>query len=82
MPLLPDVIEPRESEITVLPEEAWQVSVAAHRHDGDALGLEVAATATRKRLDGAAVARALNEHHSAQLHNCIRSGRRRAAALP
>ena len=54
-------------------EHARQVPVAAHRHDGDALGPKVAATATRKRLDGAAVARALNEHYSAQLHKCIRS---------
>ena len=61
MPLLADVVEPRESYVAVLPEEAWQVPVAAHRHDGDALRLEVAATATRKRLDGAAVARALDE---------------------
>src|SRR2546421_9601615 len=82
VPLLADVIEPRELDVAVLPEEAWQVPVAAHRHDGDALGPEVAATATRKRLDSAAVARALNEHHSAQLHTCIRSGRRRAATLP
>src|SRR5438874_128925 len=82
VPLLADVIEPRESDVAVLPEEAWQVPVAAHWHDGDALGLEVAATATRKRLHGAAVARALNEHYSAQLHNCISSGRRRAAGLP
>jgi hypothetical protein len=69
MPLLADVVEPRESDVAVLPEEAWQVPVAAHRHDGDALGLEVAATATRKRLDGAAIARALNEHYSAQFHD-------------
>src|SRR5438876_9248650 len=82
VPLRADGREPRESDVAVLPEEAWQVPVAAHRHDRDALGLEVAATATRKRLDGAAVARALNEHYSARLHNCIRSGRRRAAALP
>src|SRR5438309_725536 len=66
VPLLADVIEPRESDVAVLPEEAWQVPVAAHRHDGDALGLEVAATATRKRLDGAAVGRGLSEQYSAQ----------------
>ena len=76
MPLLADVIESRESDAAVLPEEAGEVPIAAHRHDGDALGLEVAATATRERLDGAAVARALNEHCSAQLHHRIRSGRR------
>src|SRR5437588_501198 len=83
VPLLADVIEPCESDVAVLPEEAWQVPVAAHRHDGDALGLEVAATATRKRLDGAAVARALNEHYSAQLHNShqIRSTTSGGAAL-
>src|SRR5947208_168714 len=83
VPFLADVIEPRESDVAVLPEEAWQVPVAAHRHDGDALGLEVAATATRKRLDGAAVARALNEHYSAQLHNShqIRSTTSGGAAL-
>jgi hypothetical protein len=80
MPLLADVIEPRESDVVVLREKAWEIPVAAHRHDGDALGPKVAATATRKRLDGAAVARALNEHYSAQLHRCIRSGRRQAAA--
>ena len=49
----------------MLPEQAWEVPVAAHRHDGDALCLEVATTATRERLDGAAVARALDEHYSA-----------------
>ena len=75
MPLLADVIEPRESDVAVLPEEAWEIPVAAHRHDGDALGLEVATTATRKRLHGAAVAPAFDEHYSAQLHTCIRSGR-------
>jgi hypothetical protein len=64
MPLLADVIEPREPDVAVLPEEAWKVPVAAHRHDGDALGLEVAPTATRQRLDGTAVARALNEHYA------------------
>ena len=69
MPLLADVVEPRESDVAVLPEEAWQIPVAAHRHDGDALGPEVAATATRQGLDGAAVARALDEHYSAQLHD-------------
>ena len=69
VPLLADVIEPRESDVAVLPEEAWQVPVAAHRHDSDALGLEVAATAKRKRLDGAAVARPLNEDYSARLHD-------------
>jgi hypothetical protein len=82
VPFLPDVVEARNSDVAVLPEEPRQVAVAAHRHDGDALGLEVAAVATRKRLDGAAVARTLNEHHSARLHTCIRSGRRQAAALP
>lgn len=83
MPLLADVVESRESETAVLPEKAWQVPEAAHRHDGDALGLEVAATATRKRLDGAAVARALDEHHSSQLHtfNQIRSTTSGGAAL-
>ena len=83
MRLLAEVVEPRESDVAVLPEEAWQVPVAAHRHDCDALGPEVAATATRKRLDGAAVARALNEHHSAQLHNWheIRSTTSGAAVL-
>jgi hypothetical protein len=69
MPLLADVVEPRESDVAVVPEEAWQVPVAAHRHDGDTLGLEVAATATRKRLDGPPVARALDKHYSAQLHD-------------
>src|SRR5947208_13031542 len=69
VPLLADVIEPRESDVAVLPEESWQVPVAAHRHDGDALSLEVTATATPQRLDGAAVTRALNEHYPAQLHN-------------
>src|SRR5256714_297100 len=73
VPLLPDVVEACESEVSVLPEEARQVPEAAHRHDGDALGLQVAATAARERLDGAAVARALDEHHSAQLHTHIRS---------
>src|SRR2546430_8791708 len=78
VPLLADVIEACESDVAVLSEEARQVPVAAHRHDGDALGLEVAATAARKRLDGAAVARALNEHCSAQLHTGIRSAGRRS----
>src|SRR6266516_1646428 len=64
VPLLADVVEASESEVAVLSEEARQVPVAAHRHAGDALGVEVAATAARKRLDGAAVARALNEHCS------------------
>ena len=68
MPLLPNVIEPREANVAVLLKEARKVPVAAHRHDGDALGLEIATTAAGKRLDGAAVARALNEHHSVQLH--------------
>jgi hypothetical protein len=35
--------------------------------------LKVAATAARERLDGAAIARALDEHYSAQLHTRIRS---------
>ena len=74
MPLLADVIEPCEPDVAVLPEKAWEIPVAAHRHDGDALGPEVAATATSKGLDGAAVARAFNEYYSAQLHRCIRSG--------
>src|SRR3954453_3649538 len=69
MPLLAEVVEPRESNIAILPQYAWQIPVAAHRHDGDALGLKVAATATRERLDGAAVARAFDEHNSAQLLN-------------
>ena len=73
MPLLADVIEPSDSDVAVLLEEAREVPVAAHRHDGDALGLEIATTALRKRLDGAAVARALDEHYSARLHSCIRS---------
>ncbi len=76
MPLLPDVIEPRESDVAVLPEKAWQVPVAAHRHDGHALDLEVAATATGKRLDGAAVARALNEHYSVHLRERPLTSRR------
>jgi hypothetical protein len=82
MPLLADVVEPRKSEVAVLPEEARQVPVAAHRHDGDTLGVEIPATATRERLHCAAVARAFNEHYSAQMHTCIRSGRPQAAALP
>jgi len=64
MPLLADVIEPRESGVAVLPEKAWEIPIAAHRHDGDALGPEVTATATRKRLYSATVARALNEYYS------------------
>jgi hypothetical protein len=75
MPLLADVIEPCESDVAVLAEKAWEIPVAAHRHDGHALSSEVAATATRKRLDGAAVARAFDEYYSAQRHECIRSGR-------
>ena len=75
MPLLADVIEPRKPDVAIPPEEAREVPVAAHRHDGDALGLKVATTATRQRLDGAAVARALDEHYSAQLHDCIRLAR-------
>src|SRR5436190_2041044 len=75
VPLLPHIVEAGKSEVVVLPQEARQVPVAAHRHDGDALGSEVTATAARKRLDCAAVARTLDEHHSAQLHARIRSGR-------
>jgi uncharacterized membrane protein len=71
MPLLADVIEPRESDVAVLPEKAREIPIAAHRHDGDALGPKVTATATRKRLDGAAVARALDEYYSRCLHKCI-----------
>ena len=67
MPLLADVIEPREPDITVLPEaRGGSVAPMVRRR---ALGLEVAATAKRERLDGAAVARALDEHYSAQLHD-------------
>ena len=80
MPLLSDVVEPCEPDVAVLLEETWQVPVAAHRHDGDALGLEVAATATGKCLDGAAVARALDEYYPVQLHSYIRSSRRRTVA--
>src|SRR5207245_502952 len=69
VPLLTDVIEPREEDVAVLREEAWQVPIPAHRHDRDALGLEVAASATGKCLDREAVARALDEHYSAQLHS-------------
>jgi hypothetical protein len=36
----------------------------------------------RQRLDGATIARALDEHYSAQLHACIRPARRRGATLP
>src|SRR5437762_1278555 len=72
VPLLPRVVDARESELAVPLEEVRQVPVAAHRHDGDALGLEVAAKPTRERLDGQAIARTLDEHYSAQLH--IRTG--------
>jgi hypothetical protein len=72
--LLSDVIEACESDIAVRREQAWQVAVAAHRHDRDVFGLEVATAATRERLDGQAVARAFDEHCSSQLHACIRSG--------
>src|SRR3954465_14565145 len=82
MPLLANVVEPRESNVAVLLEEAWQVAVAAHRHDLEALGREVATAASSKRLDGAAVTRALDEHHSTRLHDRIRSGRRRWTPTP
>src|SRR4051812_44030546 len=68
MPLLPDVVEPREPGAAVLREGAWQVAVPAHRHDRDAVRLEVAAEAASKRLDGAAVTRALDENDPACLH--------------
>ena len=75
VPFLPGVVEAREPEVAVLLEQARQVPVAAHRHDRDALRLEVAATAARERLDGEAVARALDERHCTELHAEIRSGR-------
>ena len=68
----PGVVDARESERAVPLEEVRQVPVAAHRHDGDALGLEVAAKPKRERLDGQAIARTLDKHYSAQLH--IRTG--------
>ena len=71
MTFLAGVIEPRQWDVPVLPEQAWEVPEAAHRHDGDALGPKVATTPTRKRLDGTTVARALDKHYSAQLHKCI-----------
>jgi uncharacterized protein YcbX len=77
MRLLPDVVEARVPDVAVPPENTWQVSVAAHRDDGDALGLEVAAAAAGKRLDGETVARSLDEQHPIQPHGCIRSGRDR-----
>ena len=67
MSLLAYVVEPHKSDVSVLPEEARQVPVTAHRHDGDTLGMEIPATATRERLEGAPIARALDEHYSAQL---------------
>lgn len=76
--LLADVVEPREPDVAVVPEQARQVPVAAHRHDDDTLGVEVPAAATRERLDGTAIARAFDEHGRAQLHTSIRSGRRGA----
>ena len=65
MPLLADVIEPCQPNVAVLPEATCEISEATHRHDDDALGLEIATTATRKRLDSVAVARALDKHDSA-----------------
>jgi hypothetical protein len=82
MSLFPDVIETGEWDVAIPLEQAWQIPVAAHRDDGDAIGFEVAATATGKRLDSLLVAGALNEHYCARLHCCIRSGRPQAAALP
>ena len=48
----PGVVDARESERAVPLEEVRQVPVATHRHDGNAVGLEVAAAAARQRLDG------------------------------
>src|SRR5262249_2582711 len=69
VPLLTDVVEPRNADVAVLLEEAREVAVAPHRHDGDTLGSEIPATATRERLDGEAIARAFDEHPGTQLHS-------------
>jgi hypothetical protein len=85
MPLLAAVVQAREWEITVLSEEARQVPEAAHRDDGDSLGPKVAATASCERIQGAPVARALDENHSAQLHTAsdqVEGGRRSGACGP
>src|SRR5437763_8946507 len=71
MPFLAGVIETGERDGAVPLEDARKVPVAGHRHDGDALGLKVATAATCERLDSGAVARALDEDYSAQLHACI-----------
>src|SRR3954447_11370721 len=68
MPLLADVVQAHQTRAAVLIEDAWQVAVAAHRHDRDALGTQVPATATRERLDRAAIALAFDQDHAAQLH--------------
>ena len=52
IPLLAEVIQPGKPDVAVPPEEAREVPVAAHRHDGDAFGFKIAATAARQRLDG------------------------------
>jgi hypothetical protein len=50
--------------VAVLPEETRKIPVAAHRHDGHSLDVEIPATAPRERLDGAPIARAFDQHHS------------------
>jgi hypothetical protein len=71
--LLADVVETSDEHLTVLPEEARQIPIAAHRHDGDTLGVEIPATAPGERLDGAAIARSFDEHYAARLHGTHQS---------
>lgn len=82
VPLLASVIEPRQLDIVVLLEEKREVPEASHWHDADALRDEIATTATRERLDGATVARALDKNVSVHMQDSIRSPERRAATLP
>src|SRR4051794_39981568 len=68
MPLLADVVQAGQSQAAVLIEDTWQVAVAAHRRDRDALRVQISATATRERLDRAAIALAFDQDHAPQLH--------------
>src|SRR4029079_5229170 len=68
--LLAGVVQPRHERSAMSCEEPRQVPVAAHRNDGDTFGAEAAAAATRERLDGAPVARALDEHDRARIDPC------------
>jgi hypothetical protein len=69
VPLLADVVEARDAETAVAPEKARQVSIAAHRHDREALGLR---SRPRRRASASMARRSLVSSTRTTPRSCMR----------